>query len=165
MHHARLEAAEDRNWNIEAAHEDDYAKLNASCLRAAEERLVEQEILRLLSTHSAITLWGITKFYDSVQYDTLADRCTEENYGLLNTSLTMMVHAAPRVLNIGKAVGKMLPSVGRSISAGCGRSQSFARSYTNKSVNKLRSSYGVAASGNTEANGMRVFSTWMASPR
>ena len=36
---ASLEAKEDRRWNISTSHEDDSSKPNASCLRAAEERL------------------------------------------------------------------------------------------------------------------------------
>ena len=51
----------------------------------------------------------------------------------------------------------MTTSVGRSILAGCQRSQTIARAYTNKSVDKLRGSYGTGAQGNTETNGIRVY--------
>ena len=53
----------------------------------------------------------------------------------------MMVHAAPRKLNMGKTVSKNTKSVGRGIVAGCERSQSIAKAYTNRSVDKLRRSF------------------------
>ena len=53
----------------------------------------------------------------------------------------MMVHAAPRMLKMGKAVGKPIRSMGRGIVAGCKRSQSLAKCYTNRFVDGLRLSF------------------------
>ena len=52
-----------------------------------------------------------------------------------------MVHAPPRKLKMGKAVSRNTKSVGRGIVAGCKRSQSMAKAYTNRSVDKLRRSF------------------------
>lgn len=40
-----LEVAEHRMWNVDNSHAGDSSKPNTSCLRAAEERLIEQGIL------------------------------------------------------------------------------------------------------------------------
>ena len=42
---------------------------------------------------------------------------------------------------MGKAVSRNTKSVGRGIVAGCKRSQSMAKAYTNRSVDKLRRSF------------------------
>ena len=43
----RMDAANDRVWNMTHSHEDDTAKPETSCLYSVEERLVEQEMLFL----------------------------------------------------------------------------------------------------------------------
>jgi hypothetical protein len=119
----RLDALNDRQWNMNHSHEDDSAKPETSCLWAAEERLVEQEVLFLSGVHIVMVLWDVAKFYDSLQYDDLAQSCEEQEYGYKRSALTFVVHASPRVLKIKQALGRMLSSVGRSILAGCQRAQ------------------------------------------
>ena len=45
-----------RQWNIENSHEDDSSKPNTSCLRAAEEMLIEPEILSLNGYDTLVVL-------------------------------------------------------------------------------------------------------------
>ena len=81
------------------------------------------------------------KFYDTIRYDVLKRECGKNKYGGRKTARSMIVHAAPRKLKMGKAVSRNTRSVGRGIVAGCKRSQSMAKAYTNRSVDKLRRSF------------------------
>ena len=110
-------------------------------MRAAEERLIEQEILNLNGYDTLVVLWNFVKMYDTIRYDVLRRECDSNNYGRRKTAMSMMVHAAPRKLKMGKAVSRNTRSVGRGIVAGCKRSQSMAKAYTNRSVDKLRRSF------------------------
>lgn len=136
-----LDDEKERQWNVENSHEDDSSKPNTSCLRAAEERLIEQEILHLNGYDTLVVLWGFVKFYDTIRYDVLRRECERNKYGKRKTARSMLVHAAPRKLKMGKAVSRNTNSVGRGIVAGCRRSQSMAKTYTNRSVDKLRRSF------------------------
>ena len=129
-----LEEGIDKRWNADNSHEDDSCKPETSCLRAAEERLIEQEILVNNDFQTLVILWDFVKFYDTMQYDVLGDECEANGYGKRKTAIAMMVHAAPRILKMGKSVGTMICSMGRGIVAGCKRSQSLAKCYTNRFV-------------------------------
>ena len=67
------------------------------------------------------------KFYDKIRYDVLRRECEENKYGKRKTAMSMLIHAAPRKLKMGKAVSKNTRSMGRGIVAGCKRSQSLAK--------------------------------------
>ena len=136
-----LDDGKERQWNVENSHEDDSSKPNTSCLRAAEERLIEQEILHLNGYDTLVVLWDFVKFYGTIRYDVLRRECERNKYGKRKTARSMLVHAAPRKLKMGKAVSRNTKSVGRGIVAGCKRSQSMAKAYTNRSVDKLRRSF------------------------
>ena len=69
-----------------------------------------------------VVLWDFVKFYDTIRYDVLRRECENNNYGKRKTAMSMLVHAAPRKLKMGKAVSKTTKSVGRGIVAGCKRS-------------------------------------------
>ena len=139
--YAGLDDESERQWNVENSHEDDSSKPNASCLRAAEERLIEQEILSLNGYDTLVVLWDFVKFYDTIRYGVLRRECDSNNYGRRKTAMSMMVHVAPRKLKMGKAVSSNTKSVGRGIIAGCKRNQSIAKAYTNRSVDKLTRSF------------------------
>jgi len=136
-----LDDEKERQWNVENSHEDDSSKPNTTCLRAAEERLIEQETLHLNGYDTLVVLWDFAKFYDTIRYDVLRRECERNKYGKRKTARSMLVHAAPRKLKMGKAVSRNTKSVGRGIVAGCKRSQSMAKAYTNRSVDKLRRSF------------------------
>ena len=72
---------EERQWNIEHSHDDDSSKPNASCLEAAEERLIDQEILVMNDLFVLVVLWDFVKFYDTLRYDVLLKECEAEKYG------------------------------------------------------------------------------------
>ncbi len=94
-----------------------------------------------------MVLWDFVEFYDTIRYDVLRRECDSNNYGRRKTAMSMMVHVAPRKLKMGKAVSRNTRSVGRGIVAGCKRSQSMAKAYTNRSVDKLRRSFIVFVHG------------------
>ena len=88
--------------------------------------------------------------------------------------MSMLIHAAPRMLKMNKTVGEVICTVRRGIVAGCKRSQQMAKAYTNRHVDRLRRSFVVSlpihvpkgCSAKQEANirmahkfkgGMRVF--------
>ena len=48
----------DKQWNIDNSHADDSCKPDTSCLRAAEERLLEQEIL-VNNDYQTLSSFGI----------------------------------------------------------------------------------------------------------
>ena len=81
------------------------------------------------------------KFCDTIRYDVLRRECDINNYGRRKTAMSMMVHVAPRKLKMRKAISKNTKPVGRGIVVGCKRSQSMAKAYTNRSVDKLRRSF------------------------
>ena len=101
-----LEDEKERQWNIENSHEDDSSRPDTSCLRAAEERLIEQKNLSLNGYETMVVLWDFVKFYDTIRYDVLRRECENKQYGKRKTAMSMMVHAAPRMLKMGKAVSK-----------------------------------------------------------
>ena len=76
-----LEEDDERQWNIDNSHEDDSSKPNTSCLRAAEERLIEQEILHLNGYSILVLLWDFVKFYDTIRYDVLKRECGKTSMG------------------------------------------------------------------------------------
>ena len=98
-------------------------------------------MLHLNGYDTIVVLWDFVKFYDTIRYDVLKRECGENNYGRRKTAMSMIVHAPPRKLKMGKAVSRNTRSVGRGIVAGCKRSQSMAKAYTNRSVDKLRISF------------------------
>ena len=59
-------------------------------------------------------------------------------YGERKTAVTMMVHVARRMLQMGNAVGEMVPASRRVRVAGYKRSQSMARAYTNRAFDGMR---------------------------
>ena len=65
---------------------------------------------------------GFVEFYDTIHYDVLLQECSNNSYGKRKTAMSMLIHAAPRLLKMGKTVGEMIRSVGRGIVAGCTRS-------------------------------------------
>ena len=65
----------------------------------------QQEILVSNDFQTLVILWGVVKFDDTMQFDVLGKECEANGYGKRKTAISMMVHAAPRILKMGKAVG------------------------------------------------------------
>ena len=137
-----LDKENEKEWDLEHSHADDSSKPETSRLRVAEERLIEQETLNLDGYHTLVVLWDLVKFYDTIRYDVLRRESEGNKYGKRKIAITMFVRAASRKLKMGKAVSKNTKSMGRGIVAGCKRSQSLAKAYTNRSVD---SSEGVSS--------------------
>lgn len=76
-----LDDESERQRAIENSHVDDSSKPNTSCLRAAEERLIEQEILNLNGYDTLVVLWDFVKFDDTIRYDMLRRECDQNGCG------------------------------------------------------------------------------------
>ena len=53
-----LGSEEESQWNIDASQENDSPKPNAYCLMAAEERLIDQGLIRERGFDVLVILWG-----------------------------------------------------------------------------------------------------------
>lgn len=134
----RSDREAEQAFNRKTAHQDDTAQENKSCLTGAEQRLIDQEVFSMLGLHCLVILWDATKFYDYMNYKTLAAECTALGYGAVKTVMTLIMHAAPRVMKIGRAFVSATASQGQGIVAGCIRSLPLARIYTQRAVDKVR---------------------------
>ena len=104
-----LQAEDDSEWCAEVAHEDDSSKPESSCLRAAERRLIKMEVMHMNGFSILVILWDFVKFFDRIRFDKLKIESDALGYDRRKMANAMMVHAAPKVLKMGKACGKMLP--------------------------------------------------------
>ena len=118
--------------------QDDTAKAGSSCLTGAERRLVDQDNFNLLDIACLVVLWDATKFYDYIEYDILARECNNLDYGPNKLAYTIAMHAAPRILKFGTAMGHCMGSMGRSLVAGCVSSTSMGRGYTHDGISDVR---------------------------
>jgi hypothetical protein len=99
-------------------------------LLAAEDRLIKQEILTARGRRVVIILWDIAKFFDSLRYPWLFEQLIRLHYPAQRTAISGLVHATPKALKVGQAIGERIAGCGRSIVARCLRSLSFARAHT-----------------------------------
>ena len=58
-------------WNKGMSHDGDSAKPDTPCLRAAERRMIDMEILNMSGFRTLAILWDFVKFFDRSQYDVL----------------------------------------------------------------------------------------------
>ena len=100
------------------AHEDDSSKPDSSCLRAAEKRMIKMEVMKMNGFSVLVILWDFVKLFDRIRFDVLRTEGDRLGYDKRDMAMAMMVHAAPKVLEMGKAFGRMLPSMGRGGSGG-----------------------------------------------
>ena len=122
----KLDAEQESEWNCDLAHERDSAQRGRGALQAAEERLIEQELLRARGKAVVMILWDLAKFSDSLDIKWLYQQLKKQGYPAWKTAITLMVHSAPRRMKVAGAVGAVIPRCGRSIVAGCLRSLSCA---------------------------------------
>ena len=134
----RLQSQQERDWNTSNSHDDDTARPGASCLTGMEERLVEIEILKTQGREVLKVLCDATKFFDTIDPRLLGQKLAEQDYGNRKACHTMITHLGPRVFKISGHFGNITESCGRSILAGCQRSLSLCRAYTNSEVEELR---------------------------
>ena len=103
-----------------------------------EERLVDIEILKTQGREVLKILCDATKFFDAIDPRLLGEKLTKQNYGDRKACHTMITHLGPRVFKISGHFGNITESCGRSILAGCQKSLSRCRLYTNEQVENIR---------------------------
>ena len=129
----------ERAWNTQVADDKDVARLGSCCLYVMEDRQVFLDILRALGFDTLQSLLEFIKFYDTIDPQVLFTELSTQGYGHTKLALTMLVHFAPTLLKLGKAVEGPTDSRGCGIVAGCGRSVIMARGPTARNLAKLRS--------------------------
>ena len=67
------------------------------------------------------------QFFDSIDVPTLFAEAWRLHFPLQQLAMSMAVHHAPRMLQLGSAVGEFISHLGRSMLVGCKRSTHFAR--------------------------------------
>ena len=134
---AKLDAKGEMAWNAQVADENVAARPGSCCLHVMGDMQTFIDILRALGFDTLQGLWGFIKFYDSIDPQMLFVELSAHGYGHTKTALTLLVHFAPMLLNLGKAFEGPTDSRGCGIVAGCGRSGSMARGLTARSLAKL----------------------------
>ena len=122
-----LDSLEVKEFEAANAFANDSAKKGASALLAVEERSLEAELAQLHGNSSFMILWDLKKFFDSIDVKTLFAEAARVGFPLLQLTLSMVVHHAPRRLKMGTAIGEPILRLVRSILADCKRSTDFAR--------------------------------------
>ena len=78
------------------------------------------------------------KFFDTIDPMILVEKLEEQDFGRRKSCHTLITHLAPRVFKVKGHLGEFTQLCGRSILAGCIRSLSLARAYTNSEVDDIR---------------------------
>ena len=79
----------------------------------------------------------MAKFYDSNEFPLLCEELAARNFPRHLLVLGFRVHAAPRILKVGKCFGPPVHSCNNSIVVGCQLSTSFARGMLYKLMEQL----------------------------
>jgi hypothetical protein len=132
----RLVEFEEKN-----AYKNDSARRGASSVAAAEERALEAEVKALLGQKTCTLLWDFTNLFDSIDVPILIREAKAVGFPLAELALTLTAHIAPRMLKMGKAVGRCVEGFGRSIIAGDKRSTQLARAYTLRLVRYMATKF------------------------
>ena len=116
-----------RTWDAKEGHFWDTALAGSSSLQGAVARALKVENACVRGAHVGHELWDMAKFYDSIDLTILCQELIKRNLPKPLMLTGFFVHAAPRILRVGKCFGPVIHSCGKSILAGCQLSCSFAR--------------------------------------
>eukprot|EP00959_Pyramimonas_sp_CCMP1952_P066719 1392832-Pyramimonas_sp.AAC.1 len=106
----------------------DTAMKGSSALQAAMLREVGHEAARSQGLCSVGAHWGLKRFFDSIDPHRLVGFAMNMDYPVHLLYLGVLVHAAPRVLEVGGFVSDIIaPEC--SILAGCMQSMSWVKIY------------------------------------
>ena len=114
-----LDSEEVKKYEADNAFTNNSARAGASATHAAEERALAAELAMLEGRSLFMILWDIMKLFDSIYVKTLFSEAARTGFPLLQLTLSMVVHHAPRRLKMGTALGHPILALGRSILAGC----------------------------------------------
>ena len=99
------------------------------------------EVAKSEDLYTLNILWDMKKFFDSLDIFILIQEALFLEFPLLQLTLSLIIHHAPRRLKLGNAIGDVVFGFGRSILAGCKRSTDLARVYTIRMVKQLHRKY------------------------
>ena len=85
------------------ADEDDSAKPGKCCLHVMEDRHIFIDLLRSLEFDTLQGLWDFFKFHDTIDPAVLREELSSQGHGFIKIALTMLVHFAPMLLQLGWA--------------------------------------------------------------
>ena len=114
-----------REWDLEHGHRYDSALAGCSSLQAAVLRALKIENGNAGDMHCALMAWDMDKFYDSIDFEILAEELIERDFPPELLVLGMLAHQAPRILKVGDCISEPIVSTGNSIVAGCQASVSL----------------------------------------
>ena len=84
------------------------AAAGASAVRAAEDRALAAELAKIDNKCVMMILWGLAKFFDSIDMPTLFREAWRLGFPLQKLAMSMSVHHAPRMMKLGSASGSFI---------------------------------------------------------
>jgi len=130
-----------QEWDSQRAGFWDHAVAGSSALLAALTRRLRDETACTLGRHSLTVLWDVHKFYDSVSPDLLVSLADDLSYPPLHLYMGMFVHVAPRVIRTDVGCLSVGTRVDSSIIAGDGQSNSWARAFVHRLLDKAHADF------------------------
>jgi hypothetical protein len=123
---SRVRRADVATWTRERAGHWDKAVEGSAPLRAALLRQAKLELATVQQFSWVELLWDLTKFYDFVDLQVVADVGVAQGYPVICLALGLQMAAAPRRVRADKCVSDcMVPT--RSLIAGCGQAVDYSR--------------------------------------
>ena len=116
-----------RAWDAKEGHFWDTALAGSSSLQGAVARALKVENACVRGAQVGHELWDMANFYGTIELAILCQELIKRNFPKPLIVVGFFVHAAPRILRVGKSVGPIIHSRLNSILAGCQLSCSFAR--------------------------------------
>ena len=115
-------------WSQDRCNFWDTAVRGSSALQAALLRELGHEVARMLGYCSVGAHWDLTRFFDSVEPHKLVHLAVKMEYPLHLLYLGILVHEAPRILEVGGYVSDIIDG-GNGILAGCMQAMSWVKIY------------------------------------
>ena len=106
----------------------DCAVQGSSALRVALLRACRSEAYKLTGASAVDILWDITKFYDTVLPEVLAEKAVGVEYPMVPLYLGLLVHLSARYVASRGVFGEAAFTL-NGILAGCGQSPDWAKVY------------------------------------
>ena len=107
-----------KTWEGTIRSKYDTAVKGMSALTAAADRSLWAEIQHYLGRESALALWDMEKFFDSISPEVLVDALNHTNFPPVDTIMGMQMHLAPRVIQV-QQLSSLPMRIDTSILAGC----------------------------------------------
>jgi hypothetical protein len=127
-------------WTQEHAGHWDRAVAGSAPLRAALIRQAKLELATVQRFSWVEVLWDLTKFYDFVDLQVVADVGLAQSYPIVSLALGLEMAAAPRRIRADGCISECLVPT-RSLIAGCGQAVDFSRLALYEVLDHLHAKY------------------------